>query len=246
MTGLDLERDEIIELACVVRQPNHGVVELCTTVRSAVESSADALALHGIDAREAADATEPELALAAFFQAIDGCVVVGHGVSMDLQFLRRALCRWLPKQAPIEHALDTLTLARRAVSAPSYALEALSQTLALPRRRFHRALEDARATAALFDAIAPMFAPESARDLWEVRVDQRERVRVRQAIQRQIERLASDGGAARFIVRSHGHAPRTIRGTVEHWDAPHLRVHRANAPPMPLRADRILRIEPME
>lgn len=246
MTGLDVERDEIIELACVVRRPDHSAQEFSSTMRSGVESTADALALHGIGASEAADATAPELALAAFFHAIDGCVLVGHGISMDLKFLSRALCRWLPKQAPPEHALDTATLARRAVSAPSYALEALTQTLSLPKRRFHRALEDARATAALFDVIAPMFAPESARDLWEVRVDQRDRVRVRQSIQRQIERLAREGGAAKFIVRSHGHAPRTLRGTVEHWDAPHLRVHRANAPPMPLRADRILRVEPIE
>ena len=246
MTGLDVERDEIIELACVVRRADHSEHEFSSTIRSAVESSADAFALHGIDAREAASASEADVGLAAFFHAIEGCVLVGHGISMDLKFLERAVCRWLPKQAPPAHALDTLTLARRAVSAPSYALEALSQTLSLPKRRFHRALEDARATAALFDALAPMFAPESARDLWEVRVEQRERVRVRQAIQRQIERLAREGGAAKFVVRSHGHGPRTIRGTIEHWDAPHLRVHRANAPPMPLRADRVLRIEPIE
>jgi len=246
LTGLDPESDEIVEIAVVVTSGDDSPVALDTVVLSTRRASPEAAALHGISQQEIAVGAHPEHALEAFLNAIDGRVLVGHGIEMDLVFLRRAIARWLPHRAPPSFAIDTLTLARRAVRAPRYTLEALCSTLALPRQRFHRARGDALATMGLLKNLQPMFAPTTARDLWEVRVGQEQEVRVRRSIAERIASLKASQRPAQFVVRHGGHAPRAVRGAVEHWDAPHVRLRRSSATPVLLRADRILRIEPLE
>lgn len=246
MTGLDPNCDEIVEIAVVVTSGDDSPVALDTVVLSTRASSPQAAALHGISQEEISFGAPPDRALDAFLNAIDGCVLVGHGIEMDLVFLQRAIARWLPQRSAPVFAIDTLTLARRAVRAPRYTLEALCSTLALPKQRFHRAHGDALATMALLKNLQPMFAPTTARDLWEVRVGQEQAVRVRRSIADRIASLKSSQRPAQFVVRHGGHAPRTVRGSVEHWDEPHVRVRRSSATPILLRADRILRIEPLE
>jgi DNA polymerase-3 subunit epsilon len=246
MTGLDPDKDAIVELAVVFEGDDGAPRSLSRMIATSVESGEDALAMHGLTpAVLHAEGVSEATALAEFAEAIAGRVLVGHGTELDLVFLSRALVRHLGERAPpVEHAIDTLTLTRRALRAPSYALGDLCARLGLPARRWHRAEEDALAARSLFHAVRPMFAPTSARDLWEVRVAQRrERVRVREAISTQIASLVASGLPAGFVVRHGGGDPRTIRGVVERWDPPHARVRRANAPPMILRADRILRLE---
>jgi DNA polymerase-3 subunit epsilon len=246
MTGLDPDSDAIVELAVLFEGDDGEPRALSRLIATTVESGVEALAMHGItratlDAEGVAEAT----AVAEFADAIAGRVLVGHGTELDLVFLERAFTKHLGDQAPsVAHAIDTLTLTRRALRAPSYALGDLCARLGRPARRWHRAAEDALAARSLFHAVRPMFAPTSARDLWEVRVAQRrERVRVREAIAARIAALVESGLPAGFVVRHGGNDPRTIRGVVERWDPPHARVRRASAPPMILRADRILRFE---
>lgn len=246
MTGLDPERDEIIELAAVVSRGGDAPVAHASVLVTTCEVSASAAELHGISRQESEQGVAPAVGLAAFLDAIEGCVLVGHGVELDLEFLRRATERWLPHRAPPTRVIDTLTLARRAVHAKRYSLEALCDELRLPKQRFHRATGDALATRALFAALCPIFAAESAGDLWEVRVGQDREVSVRRSIARRIEALREAALPAGFVVRQGGRAPRTIRGVVERWEPPHARIRRANAPPILLRADRILRVEPAD
>lgn len=246
MTGINPECDEIVEIAAVVTRRDESTVAHSTIVLSTQPSSDEATALHGISADEIARGAHPATALSAFLDAIEGCVLVGHGVALDLVFLQRAIARWLPEREAPAFAIDTLTLARRAVRSPRYTLEGLCSTLSLPKRRFHRANEDALATHALLRALQPMFAPTCARDLWEVRVGQERDVRVRGSIAARIESLRESNTNAHFVVRHGGNAPRSIRGAVERWDAPHVRIRRTSGTPMLLRADRILRIEPAD
>jgi DNA polymerase III alpha subunit (gram-positive type) len=246
MTGLDPDIDEIVEIAAVIRTAADGPVEFDTVVRSTRALSPGAAALHGIAPEEISRGAPADRALDAFLNAIDGCVLVGHGIKLDLQFLQRAIARWLPGRMAPAFAIDTLTLARRAVCAKRYTLESLCSTLGLPVQRFHRARGDALATMALFEHLKPMFAPTSARDLWEVRAGQVQVVHVRRSIAERIQALVRSQCPAQFVVRNSGQAPRTVRGTVEHWNEPHVRIRPSSEAPILLRADRILRIEPLD
>jgi DNA polymerase III epsilon subunit-like protein len=246
MTGLDPDFDEVIEIAAV-RFEQRGSARrresVCKLLESSTPSKPEARAIHRITDEERAAGEHPASALEAFLDFVGDRALVGHGTSLDLVFLSRAIARWLPHRAAPLFAIDTLTLARRAMRSQRYTLESLCSALGIHTSGLHRAEQDATATAALFERLAPMFAPRDARDLWEVRVGQHHEVRVRRAIASQIEQLVAEKKPARFVVRHGGAAPRALRAHIERWDAPHLRLHRASAAPTILRADRILRIE---
>ncbi|MBL8682806.1 MAG: 3'-5' exonuclease [Myxococcales bacterium] len=245
MTGLSPERDEIVEVALVLRDPGCSEVRAWSrVVRATVETSPEAHKIHGISRSEIDRGEAPSVAIGAFLDAIEGRVLIGHSPSLDLQFLHHFVMSHMPERLAPAFALDTLVLARRALRADRYTLESLCRSLEIVLSHAHRAESDARATASLFEKLAPMFAPRDARDLWEVRVGQHREIRVRTAIAARIERALADSERVQLVVRQGGSAPRTIRGVVEHWEPPHVRVRRANATPVLLRADRILRIEP--
>ena len=90
MTGLDPERDALLEVA--VARVVDGVVveEFATLLHTDVPSVPGALALHGIDAA-ALVAAPPFAAVAPRLAALlDGAVPVMHGAELDVRFLDRA------------------------------------------------------------------------------------------------------------------------------------------------------------
>jgi DNA polymerase-3 subunit epsilon len=244
MTGLSADRDQIVEIAAAVWDP----VDLhprvwSRVVRATVASTAKAHEVHKISQEEIDAGESVSEALASFLAVVEGRVLVGHSPGLDLQFLERVITSALPDRPAPQFALDTLVLARRALRAERYTLESLCKSLGIVTHRSHRAADDALATAALFAQLAPMFGPRDARDLWQVRVGQQREVSVRSAIAERIERDRDRNARVEIVVRQGGSAPRTIRGVIEQWESPHVRVRRANATPVLLRADRILRID---
>lgn len=247
MTGLSPERDEIVEVSVVLRDPGDTPSRVWSrVVRAEVECSPEAHKIHGISRSVIEQGDAPRAAIGRFLDAIEGRVLIGHSPSLDLMFLHHFVIRHMPERVAPQFALDTLLLARRAIRADRYTLESLCRGMGIPVSTAHRAESDALATAALFDKLAPMFAPRDARDLWEVRVGQQREVRVRSAVAAQVERAHETGARVEIVLRQGGAAQRTVRGVVEHWVAPHLRVRRANGQPILLRADRILRILQIE
>jgi DNA polymerase III alpha subunit (gram-positive type) len=244
MTGLDTDRDEILEVALWLPREDGSAEIFHRFIQTSTATSAAARAIHGWTDEEIRDPVSPREALAQVQTVSRTRALVGHGVALDLRFLARAFERHLgPAPEPL-FAIDTLDLARRAVKCPRYTLEAVTARLGLPPRRWHRADEDALGVSALFARLAPMFAPESLRDLWEVRVGQpQDRVRVRSAIARRLATLCGLEQTVTLVVRQSGAEPRAIRGIVERWSPPHVMLRRASGQPTIVRSDRILRIE---
>ena len=141
MTGLDPERDALLEVA-VARVEGGVVVErYATLLRTDVPSVPGAMALHGIDAAAVADAPEFADVAPRLAALIDGAVPVMHGVDLDVRFLDRAFAAaGLDRQ--VGPTLDTVRLARRALHARHYSLSALCGSLGLGPVRWHRAAED--------------------------------------------------------------------------------------------------------
>lgn len=221
MTGTDLARDALVEIA-VVRVVG-GRVETVfeSLVHTEVACDPAAHALHGIAAESIAAAPRFEAVAGALAEALRGAVVVAHAPDLDVAFLDRAF-----EAAGSSHrlgvVLDTLTLARRAVHAHTYALSSLAQKLSLGTYRWHRAGEDARATAELLKHLVATFRPKTARDLWDVRVGQLGPVRVRASLDALFARYAGTGRMLTMLVRTPGSEPFTLRGRIERWSAPHL------------------------
>jgi DNA polymerase III epsilon subunit-like protein len=246
MTGLDPTRDSIVEVA-FVRQCGGTVLEqFVSLVAPEVPPSPAAIAMHGLDAAALADAPRFDTIAPRIASLLAGAVPIAHGVALDVAFLSRALTQAGCDAAPLSFVLDTVTLARRALASPRYTLRELCRTLGLPARRWHRALEDVEALRAVFPCLVRELAPPDARDLWEVRVGQREAVRVRHSLAERITALAKSHAPASFVFRPRRRPPSVLRGVVERWTPPHVYIRPAGTRSglQIVRADRLLRIEP--
>lgn len=88
------------------------------------------------------------------WREIAGCVIVGHDVSFDYNFLKHELkAVGLELDAP---KLCTLKKSRKFIpEQPSYSLGRLAEGLGITIENRHRALGDALATAAIFEILFP-------------------------------------------------------------------------------------------
>jgi DNA polymerase-3 subunit epsilon len=245
MTGLDAERDRILEI-CVERvQGGQVEASVCSLVRPEGGAFGNAH-VHGIDPAEVA--TAPAFAELAprVEAALDGAVLVAHAAAWDVSFLEAELGR-AGRPRRIAHYLDTLTLSRRAFALPSHRLGVLCAELGIPPGQAHRAASDVAALRAVFAHVVAVLAPRTPRDLWHVRIGQR--------------RARPDLVAAAVLALEHA-APVTVRyrpsrrppeelvfcvtGVREDLDPPrvlgYLLPSRSRRE---LRADRILAIAPV-
>jgi DNA polymerase-3 subunit epsilon len=244
MTGLDPERDRVVEI-CVDRVVGDRSVERLVTLIDPGERVGGAANVHGIDAAALVGAPSFPAVAADVARLLHGAILVAHAAAWDAVFLeaefRRAgldivLTRWI----------DTLVLARRAFAFRSYSLDALCVELGIERGRAHRAESDVRATEILFARCVGALMPVSVRDLWEVRTGQR---RARQAIVDACEAAAKHGAPVLLTYRPAHRAPASFSMVLQE-------VRSDLDPPLvvgyqlpgrgrrQLRADRILRIEP--
>ena len=154
-TGLDVARDDVVELAalkvggCGAGASFHALLR---TGRSLEESSR----VHGITADMLeCDGRDPAEVFEEFLDFIDGCVLVGHNVGYDANIVRSQLRRlglaW-PESAA---ACDTLDLCRRFFKLPSYTLGNVCRELHLLSPPSHRAMDDVRTTWQLLQRLMP-------------------------------------------------------------------------------------------
>jgi DNA polymerase III subunit epsilon len=171
MTGLRPERDRVIE-ACAVRVRG-GEVEasLATLVRPECGTFGNER-VHGISEESLQSAPTFREIEPSLWAILDGAILVAHGASWDIAFLRAEWER-LGIARPLEHHLDTLTLSRRVFAFPSHSLSALCKELGIERARSHRAEDDVRALRELFERVVGELAPSTPRDLWHVRIGEK-------------------------------------------------------------------------
>jgi len=141
-TGLDPERDRVIEVGAVVFTAA-GVQDRLERLADPGRSVPEAvLRLTGIDPEDLARAPASRTALLELAGLLRGRQAVGHGARLDVDFLVAAGL-W-PAGGEI---LDTLDVARILMpGAASHSLPALAAQLGLDQPRPHRALDDADAT----------------------------------------------------------------------------------------------------
>ena len=111
--------------------------------------------LTGINDEMVADAEDIEVVLPKFLDFCEGCVLVAHNASFDMSFIRQNM-----KNQGIERELtsvDTVAIARALLTdMAKHTLDAISKRLGISLENHHRAVDDAEATAHIFEKFIVM------------------------------------------------------------------------------------------
>ncbi len=154
-TGLDTERDEIVEIACQRHSSNLEIDRFHRLLRPAVDPGASSK-VHGISAEQLRrEGHDPQEALRDLLAYLGDELVCGHNLAFDLAILE-SNCRRLGLAPPELPAADTLWIARRVVGTGSMKLGDLRRRLGLSTEPTHRAMDDVSATAELLKALLPL------------------------------------------------------------------------------------------
>lgn len=160
-TGLNPEKDQIIEIACVrVRDGAVTAVEQCL-VQCAIPLPETIRDLTGLtDELLTQDGIPLSQAITRLLSFLGEDWIVGHNVAFDICFLLAA-CTRLGNEPPGMHAIDTVVLSRKALSdmVANYRLETVARFLNLAERQSHRALPDAQLTAQLYIKLNEISVP---------------------------------------------------------------------------------------
>lgn len=142
-TGLDMEKDRIIEIAAVKFTFSEIVSEFDELIQPDCPISKDALEIHHISSDMLVNKPHIEEILPKLFSFVDKNIIVGHAIKSDLEMLSRAAKR-AGLDSPLDSAvcIDTLRLARLYGDSPNNSLENLAKHFNVPVEKMHRALHD--------------------------------------------------------------------------------------------------------
>lgn len=155
-TGLDTNREYIIEIGAV-KIENGGITEKFSTfVSSPVSLPTEIVELTGITENDLKDAPIIEEALKDLREFMQGCMLVAHNLSFDYAFLRNWGSECGLSFGEFEKsALDTVELAREILEneVENFKLSTLAKYFGIEFTH-HRALNDAEATANILIELA--------------------------------------------------------------------------------------------
>lgn len=154
-TGLDPKRDKIIEIGAVRVDAGQITAWWESFVNPRRKLEERIVELTGIRDEQLADAPKIDEVLPEFFDFVEDRVLLGHSVLFDFSFLKKAAVN---ERLTFERqGIDTLKIARKYLQdLESRSLGHLCQHYRISHSA-HRALEDAKATVALYGRLAQDF-----------------------------------------------------------------------------------------
>ncbi len=177
LTGLDEKKDSIVSIGAV--RMTGGRIELGNTFYRLVSPrtalSAESVVIHEITPSDVKAEPGIEFVLDDFFAFCGDAVLVGHFVSIDLNFLNREILR-TGRAAISNPVIDTFSiyewLRKRNLShacfetAPdAYRLFDIAKCFGIPVNGAHNAIKDAFTTAQLFQRFLPFLAEAGVSDI---------------------------------------------------------------------------------
>lgn len=142
-TGLDPDKDRILELAAVRFTPQALLDQFDALVNPGCPISDESFAIHHISQAMVSDKPYIEKILSDFLAFVGHAIIVGHGIGYDLEMIERAAVRaGIPYTLKECRCIDTLRLARLYGDSPNNSLEILATHFNVPNPGSHRALND--------------------------------------------------------------------------------------------------------
>ncbi|MDD6810436.1 MAG: 3'-5' exonuclease [Lachnospiraceae bacterium] len=154
-TGLDPKKNKIIEIGAVKVIDGRMAGEMETFVNPGIKLEERIVELTGIRDEQLTGAPEIGEVLPELLSFIGEDVLLGHGVLFDYSFVKKAAVN--QKLSFEKKGIDTLKIARKFLpDLESRSLGFLCRHFAIEHRA-HRALADAKATAALYEKLTELF-----------------------------------------------------------------------------------------
>ena len=157
-TGLDLEKDRIIEIA-VVRFNFDQILDSYETLIDPLMLIPEAsIAIHHISDHMVKGKPKIQEIFSKIVELIGRSIIVGHGITNDLAFLCAAAKQYnIPCRLASHPYLDTLRMARLYGESPINSLEKLRQHFNIAEECAHRAMNDVIVNIEVFKYLAKRF-----------------------------------------------------------------------------------------
>jgi DNA polymerase III subunit epsilon len=166
-TGLDPDKDRILELAAVRFTTSLKLDQFDFLVNPECPISQNAYAIHHISEDMVARKPKIEEILPAFFTFVGTEIIVGHGIGYDLEMIAKAAERAkINYQLKNALCIDTLRLARLYGDSPNNSLESLAAHFNVPNPGSHRALNDVMMNIEVFKHLVRKF--KTLEEIFEV------------------------------------------------------------------------------
>lgn len=160
-TGFDMERQEIIEIGCVIAKQQDGVAgdiidefEIKIKPERLNEADPEALAINGYNEAAWMFALDLKQAMEMFAEKTKECVMVAHNIGFDYSFIAKAFSSTQVENKMFYAKIDTISYALAKLGknpeVTRFALGALCEHYGIENERAHTALADARATYELY------------------------------------------------------------------------------------------------
>ncbi len=157
-TGLDLEKDRLLELAAIRFTFESPEKEFDALVNPGCTISPESYKIHHISEEMIRDKPSVEALLPEFLAFVGKDRIVGHAVGIDIEMIdlaaKRASIPCSLKERPF---FDTLRLARHYGDSPNNSLGSLASHFNIPIGRAHRALDDVKMNIEVFKHLTKRF-----------------------------------------------------------------------------------------
>ena len=142
-TGLELNQDQIIEIALVRFNFNETLDAFETLIDPQMAIPEVSIAIHHINDHMVKGKPKIQEILPKVFEFIGSSIIVGHGITNDIAFICAAAKQHnIPCKLASHPFLDTLRLARLYGESPINSLEKLRQHFNIAEEGAHRAMND--------------------------------------------------------------------------------------------------------
>lgn len=143
MTGLDIERDQIIEIAIAKFTFDNVISEFETLIDPKYPISPESIKVHHITEEMVVGKPTIDQMLPQILEMIGSHIIVGHGIKMDVEMLAKAADKHkIPHKLRTNCLMDTLRMARLYGESPINSLEQLRRHFNIEEEGAHRAMSD--------------------------------------------------------------------------------------------------------
>lgn len=166
-TGFSPVNNRIIEIGAVKIQDGRITDRFSTFVNPKQPIPYKIQQLTSIRDEDVMDAPEIEEILPQFLEFSRGCVMVAHNASFDMSFIKENAKRMNLERE--DTVVDTVGIARILLTHQAkHTLDACAKTLGISLENHHRAVDDAEATAEIFQKFLPMLMEKGAKKLSDI------------------------------------------------------------------------------